>query len=173
MKTYKQTKFILFLLPLLLISCTPNNSSSSNAVANISVRLGVNTNQSNPSSVTTFDTRNLESRLYEANKNIHFLISFFATANLSSYQRVSVKLAIPHQDNLLVFFQFGVHTPNMEIVEGVKWFLFDFGLNSNQAFVFTLLPLEAMIIPIEVQSIHQLTGFPNGLPSFEVYEANT
>ncbi len=170
MKTFKQTKLLLLLLPILLISCTPSTSSSSNAVANISVRLGVNTNQANPSSVTTFDTRNLESKRYEANKNIHFLVSFFATANLSSYQRVTVKLAIPHQDNILVFFQFGVHTPTMEIIDDVKWFLFDFGLNSNQAFVFTLLPLEAMIIPLVVYSIHDLTGFPNGLPSFEVYE---
>jgi hypothetical protein len=161
---------ILTFLFALLTSCTPNSSSSQSGVANISVRLGVNIQQSNPTSVSTFDTRDLISRRYEENKYLHFLISFFATANLSPYREVKVRLGIPHEENLLVFFQFGVHTPNMEIIDDTKWFLFDFGLNSNQAFVFTLLPLESMIIQLKLESIHDLTGFPNGLPAFEIYE---
>jgi hypothetical protein len=169
MGIFKKTKLIFLLLPFLIVACG-EESSSQEKVANISVRLGVNTVQSNPSSVSTFDTRNLHLKRYEANKNLHFLISFFATANLSNYQEVEVKLALPHHENLLVFFQFGVHTPRMEVIDDLKWFYFDFTINSNQAFVFTLLPLNEMIIPVFVESIHELTGIPNGLPSFEVYE---
>ena len=155
---------------LIFVTGCTNSSSSSEKVANISIRLGVNTTQRDPTSVTTFDTRNLESKRYPSNKNIHFLVSFFATANLSNYQEVEVRLGVPHQDDLMIFFQFGVHNPRMEIDDDMKWFYFDFDLNSNQAFVFTFLPLNAMVIPLRIESIHDLTGFPNGIPVFEVYE---
>lgn len=164
--------FLLVTFVAYLAGCT-NTTSTSEKVANISIRLGVNTTQRDPTSVTTFDTRNLESKRYPSNKNIHFLVSFFATANLSNYQQVAVRMGVPHQDDLLIFFQFGVHTPRMEIDGDTKWFYFDFGLNSNQAFVFSMLPLQPMIVPLVVESIHDLTGFPNGIPVFEVYEETT
>ena len=140
----------------LLFSCQPARYAS------IEVQLGVNQEQKPPDEFTRFESRDIEAILFYENDQIHFIINFFATANLSNYREVNVSFSVPYNLDLLVFFQFGTHQPTMRIVNNRRYYNLDFRINENHAFVFTLLPLSPMDISLSLISNHAFTGLPSG-----------
>jgi hypothetical protein len=141
------------------------------AAYDVKVQFGVNTDTKDPTAITRFDTKEIESKTFFENKSLHFILNFYVDEALLE-SPIKVTLSIPHNETLLVFFQFGVHTPLMRVEGERKMFDFSFMANENQAYVFSLLPLAPMVIDLSLMSLHRMVDLNQGkLPNLTIVEA--
>jgi len=154
----------LFLLStLLLVSCQA-------PIYDLKVQFGVNTEKKDPTSVTRFDTKDIALKTFPEDQTLHFILNFYVEV-MDLTTPLNVTLSLPHDDNLLVFFQFGVHPPLMRIEGQRKLFEFAFAANENQAYVFSLLPKAPMVIHPLLISTHRFLDLNQGqLPTLTISE---